>query len=64
MASVAATRNSQTVPGSTIPSPWLGRIDAIGVDCVDASTQVLAHQGYTPTDKDLADLRLVQSLTS
>lgn len=46
------------------PGPVAGRIDGIAVDCVDASTQVLAHQGYTPTAKDLADLELLRSLTN
>lgn len=44
------------------PRPVAGRIDEIAVDCVDTATQVLAHQGYTPTAKDRADLRLLRSL--
>ncbi|WP_229669803.1 nucleotidyltransferase domain-containing protein [Microlunatus endophyticus] len=45
------------------PRPVVGEIDGVVVDCVDATTQVLAHQGYTPTEKDLADLLLLRSLT-
>jgi len=44
------------------PRPVAGQIDGVVVDCVDAATQVLAHQGYTPSAKDLADLRLLKSL--
>ena len=41
------------------PDPVPGRIGRRTVACVDAATQVRAHQGYPLTDKDRADLALL-----
>lgn len=45
------------------PAPIEGTIAGHAVRCVDAATQVSAHLGYTPSDKDRRDMRRLHAAT-
>ncbi|MFG1644468.1 nucleotidyltransferase domain-containing protein [Amycolatopsis sp. NPDC049252] len=54
----------QAAPGGTFPYPAecfvTGRIDGVEVPCVSVAQQVFFHQGYEPTERDLADMRALR----
>ncbi|HEX5115814.1 MAG TPA: hypothetical protein VFW65_11510 [Pseudonocardiaceae bacterium] len=50
----------QVLPGGSsfhYPAPVAGVIGGRAVSCVDAATQITCHLGYSPQDKDFADVR-------
>jgi len=44
--------------------PVIGHIDGHGVGCCSLETQLRAHQGYPPRDKDRADLAVLAELAT